>query len=398
MQYHKYNNLINYTITFFALLALVANCKAQSLSADVIFEREIYKPFKPLYIGGYFNGSFNYFENEGENEGISSTINYLGLIAQINPFKYFSIYSEFEYNQTNNFKINSLFAQIGNKNIGLRFGYLSFPLGKYKQYHIKKERHFVEHPLVVTRLLTGISCDSGIGIYFSAGDANNSNINFELNFVSGLNEQILYTPSANTSMEMGTSKSLKISDNNDNLMVNARLGLLQNNIFDIGASILAGTYTNRMKENSSMYTKSKKLYIYVFDAAFYFNKFNIESEFAINNIELPENITELYANKQNGYFIDLSYELYSNDNFMLSKPLKIFTAIRYDYVDLNNGYFVFNKEKINDDYKKITFGLSANLFGKTSVILNSSYQWFTDLLGNPSKKTAGVQLGLSSFF
>jgi|GEM_PF-1966677 len=399
MQYCHYFRLVSFNmLPIIVLLAALVNCNAQNTDTTTILDRALYKPLNLLYIGGYVNASLNYFEVEGETEGTAPTLNHVGVIAQINPFKYFNIYAEFEHNPQYNFQINNLFAQIGSKNIGLRVGYLGFPLGRYKQYHIKKTRYFVEHPLMVTTVLPGISCDAGAGFYANAGDADISNISFEINFVSGLNENIIYTPSANTNMEMGTSKSLKISDNNDNLMVNARLGLLQNNVFEFGASILAGSYTNRMKEDPSMFTKSKKLQIYVFDVALYFNKFSIESEMAINNIELPENITELYASSQQGCFIDLSYELFKKDAFLGKRPLKIFSALRYDYADLNNGYFAITKEKINNDYHKLTLGLSAHLFNKTSIILNGSYQWFSDLLGNPNKKTAGVQLGIGSYF
>jgi len=119
---------------------------------------------------------------------------------------------------------------------------------------------------------------------------------------------------------MGTSKSLKITDNNDNLMVNARLGLLQNEVFEVGASILTGIYTNKKKEDDPVFRESKSLQIYVFDIAFYFSKLSIESEIAINNIELPENITELYANSQRGNFIDLSYQLFKKDDFLFNSP------------------------------------------------------------------------------
>lgn len=399
MQYHKYNRSIKkHILSIFIGIATIINCNSQSTGADVIFDREIYKPFKAIYIGGYVNTSFNYFEREGETNGIEPVLNRLGAIMQINPFKYFSIYGEFEHNQALNFQVNSLFAKIGSSNIGLRVGYLGFPLGKYKQYHIRKTRFFVEHPLMSTKILTGISCDAGVGIYANAGNAENSRITFELNLVSGLNEDIIYTPSANTNMVMGTSKSLNIVDNNDNLMVNARLGLLQSSVFEIGASILAGKYTNRTKEAPSTLTKSKNLQIYVFDAAFYFKKLSIETEIAINQVELPENITELYANSQRGHFIDLSYELFRKDNFLMKNPLKIFSAIRYDYVDLNNGYLAITKERISNEYHKITLGLGAQLFNKTSIILNGSYQLFSDMLGNPYKKTVGTQVGLNSFF
>lgn len=399
MQYYKFSKSIKNHILFITtLLTVIVNCNAQNESANVVFDREIYKPFKAVYIGGYINTSFDYFVKSGTTEGLTANLNHVGVIAQINPFKFFNIYGELEHNQTHNFQINSLFAKIGGKNIGLRVGYLGFPLGKYKQYHIRKARYFVEHPLMVTHVLTGINCDAGFGIYANAGDAENSRITFELNFVSGLNEEILYTPSANTNMVMGTSKNLKITDNNDNLMLNTRLALLQNNVYEFGLSILTGKYTDRMREAPSMFTKSKSLQIYVFDAALYFNRFSIESEIAINNIELPENITELYANSQRGHFIDLSYELFNKSNFLRKKPLKIFSAVRYDYADLNNGFLAITNEKINNDYHKITLGLSGQLFNKTSIILNGSYQWFMDLLGNPSKKTAGVQVGLSSFF
>jgi len=65
-----------------------------------------------------------------------------------------------------------------------------------------------------------------------------------LNFIEGIGEQILYTPSANTEMQLSKNNELRLNDNNKNLMVNGRFAFAEKDIFEMGASFLSGKYSN----------------------------------------------------------------------------------------------------------------------------------------------------------
>lgn len=73
-------------------------------------------------------------------------------------------------------------------------------------------------------------------------------------------------------------------------------------------------------------------------------------------------------------------------------------AFRFEYVDYNVGRFNETGYNISDHYYAIVPAISWRPSPQTVLRLNYKYSWRSDLLGNPLSKTAGLQVGISSYF
>ncbi len=64
----------------------------------------------------------------------------------------------------------------------------------------------------------------------------------------------------------------------------------------------------------------------------------------------------------------------------------------------NLGKFKETGGNISEHTKGITAGLSLRPTPQTVFRANYFYQWTKDILGNPFSKTAGIQVGISTYF
>jgi hypothetical protein len=77
---------------------------------------------------------------------------------------------------------------------------------------------------------------------------------------------------------------------------------------------------------------------------------------------------------------------------------RINLALRLEHVDYNVGSFEETGGNIHDDLQAIVPAISFRSSSQTVIRVNYRYIWETDLLGNPTAKTAGFQIGISSYF
>lgn len=375
-----------------AILSSFAQIDKYQFTSD--FNRKLYKPAKFLHIGGYAHASIESFQIEGVQQDLHTSFDKIGLIFQLNIAKGLHLFNETEYNFLDDkFHFTNLFLSYRPvKGLGVRIGFINIPIGYFNRHHIIADKSFITEPKLTTDLLPVIYSDAGFGFYGTLGKELDCKFSYELNFIEGIGEQILYTPSANTEMQLSKNNELRLNDNNQNLMINGRFAFAEKDIFEMGVSFLSGKYSNTKADTV------RNMQIYALDFMLQQNNLKIQSELALNVVDIPYNMEELYADQQWGTYIDLIYRAHSYKGKKRKKPLTIDIAFRLDYVDLSMGYFNRTREKITNEYYKVTGGVVFRPIPKTAIILNGSYQWFFDLLGNPAKRTSGFELGIASYF
>jgi len=376
------------------LYPLLAQVNTNQFTSSTDFDRKLYKPSKFLYVGGYAHASIEAYQREGVGQGVQYSFDKVGLAFQLNVLKGLHLFSETEYNFLDK-KVNftNLFLSYKpHESWGFRFGFINIPIGYFNRNHIIADKSFITEPRLTTDLLPVIYSDAGFGFYGTLGKVSDCKFTYELNLIEGIGEQILYTPSANTEMQLSKNNELRLNDNNKNLMLNGRFAFMEKDVFEIGTSFLSGKYSSDEADTI------RNLQIYALDFMLRQGRLKIQSEVALNVVDIPYNMEELYADKQWGTYIDLVYRAYSYKAKKLKQPLTIDVAFRYDFVDLNVGYFNRTREKITNEYYKVTGGLVFRPIPKTAIILNGCYQWFYDLLGNPAKRLSGFELGVASYF
>ena len=73
-------------------------------------------------------------------------------------------------------------------------------------------------------------------------------------------------------------------------------------------------------------------------------------------------------------------------------------ALRLEHVDYNRGSFDSTGDSIRDDVTAVVAGMSFRPSGGTVFRANYRFHWTRDFPGNPTTRTAGIQLGFATYF
>ena len=89
----------------------------------------------------------------------------------------------------------------------------------------------------------------------------------------------------------------------------------------------------------------------------------------------------------------------NKDNARRSKKkISVLTQERVEYVDYNVGSFSSTGRAIRDDVFALVPGLSFRPTAGTVFKANYRRHWTRDLLGNPTARLGGYQVGVATYF
>jgi hypothetical protein len=121
------------------------------------------------------------------------------------------------------------------------------------------------------------------------------------------------------------------------------------------------------------------------------------AEWALVTVDVPDTYTQQYGKKQVGGFFDVVQPIVKKNISGFEKSV-VNAVCRFEYVDWNAGQFKETGGNIREDFISIVPGFSWRPTTQTVLRVNYRYNWTTDILGNPPSRTAGFQLGFSSYF
>jgi len=121
------------------------------------------------------------------------------------------------------------------------------------------------------------------------------------------------------------------------------------------------------------------------------------TEWVFNKVDVPSTYGQQYGDKQMGGFLDVVQPIVRQNIFGFDRSV-INGVCRFEYADWNVGEFAETGEDIAEYVVAVVPGISWRPTSQTVIRLNYRYNWQTDLLGNPASKTAGFQVGFSSYF
>jgi hypothetical protein len=123
----------------------------------------------------------------------------------------------------------------------------------------------------------------------------------------------------------------------------------------------------------------------------------ITTEWAWITVNIPDTYSQQYGKKQYGGFLDIVQPVLTRP--MLGwKNASINLACRLQYVDWNVGKFKETGGNIGEDFWGIMPAISFRPTSETVFRLNYLFQKQRDLFGNPPSTTAGLNLGISTYF
>jgi len=378
---------------------------AQTDSTTQINQDAIYtRPFIGLgqsktAVGGYMELNTNYFSENGISEGFSTELRRFNifLYSQIgNKIKFLSEI-EFEPSEDEITIETALLDFQFNSSLNLRAGILLPAIGLVNTNHDSPNWEFVERPLSSTEIIPTTLSEVGFGLFGRFYPGINTVLSYDAYVVNGLQDGIILNEEGKTHIPSGKSHEMFGEDNNGTPMFNGRIGLTDRRIGEVGIAWYGGVYNTYRIEGVDVEEK-RRLSLAAIDFKLAIKKLTLQGEWVIASIDVPDDIREIYGDKQTGGFVDFIYPIF-NGKFLGFQNSEINASLRLERVDLNSGSFETNiSGDIGDENNGIAFGLGWRPASGTIVRFNYSYHWVHDNLGNPPDKIAGYQIGIASYF
>jgi hypothetical protein len=123
----------------------------------------------------------------------------------------------------------------------------------------------------------------------------------------------------------------------------------------------------------------------------------IVGEWAWVLVDVPPTYSQQFGERQNGGFVDIVQPVYRGTVLGFERAV-LNVACRLEYTDWNVGTFRETGGNISDDVWAIVPAISFRPTPQTVLRLNYKYLRQQDILGNPEKRTGGIQFGISSYF
>ena len=386
------------TLVYFILLVTpIIGQQDTSVVQDAIYNRPFITSAFPVALGGYLEGNTNYFSEDGVSEGFSMEFRRFNifLYSTIIPRVRFFAELEFEHGteeiaiETAQVEFEFLQALV------FRAGIIIVPIGAYNVNHDPPKYEFVERPLEATKIIPTTLSDIGFGfngkIFW-----NNLLFTYDAYLVNGLNDGIILNDQGRTFLGSGKAEERFAEDNNGSPTFSGRLAVKSQKFGELGISYYRGIYNSFRIEGETVDAK-RSIGIMAIDFNTKIEKLIIQGEFAVNSIEVPKNISEIFGTKQWGGYLDIVYPVIKGNILGFDNSV-INLAVRIERIDYNVGKFAETGKNIYDDINGLTFAISFRPAPGTVFRANYIHYWSRDVLGNPTVKTTGFQFGLTTYF
>lgn len=168
-------------------------------------------------------------------------------------------------------------------------------------------------------------------------------------------------------------------------------------IAEVGVSWMNGVY-NKFRDDGIVLDKKRYLNFIAVDMNTTLpTKTSLNGEWVWAKVDVPKTISQQFGNRQQGGFLDIVQPIVKGRILGWSESV-INLAARLEYADYNVGRFEEIDVKIADHIYATSVAISFRPSAQTVIRANYRYEWRKDLLGNPPSKTAGFQLGFSTYF
>lgn len=371
------------------------------LNMDAVYNRPFLSVAKfPVAVGGYVEANWQHLGTDGVTEGHQFQMRRMTIFIASTIYKRIKFLSEIEFEDGTK-EINIEFASVDfefHPLFNLRGGIVMNPIGSFNQNHDGPKWEFVDRPVSATQMLPATWSNVGFGIY---GKLYKKNwvYAYEAYLTNGFDDQIIINSENKTFLPASKTNPNRFEESFNGVpLITAKTAIKNRKIGEIGLSYMGGVY-NKFQEDGLTFDKKRKLHVFALD-------FNttipgiatwINAEWAWVRVDVPETYSQQFGTKQAGGFIDFVQPIVKKSVFGFERSV-INAAFRAEYVDWNIGKFNETGTNIREDFVSVMPGLSWRPTSQTVVRLNYRYSWQTDILGNEPSKTAGFQMGFSSYF
>lgn len=372
-----------------------------TLNMDAVYNRPSFQLGKiPVAIGGYAEFNTQYENSDGISEGLSFQMRRMSLFVSSSIHQRIKFLSEIEFEDgTKEINLETALLDFEfNPLLNLRGGIILNPIGAFNQNHDGPRWEFTDRPIAATQMLPATWSNVGMGLHGKLFK-DNWVFAYEVYLTNGFDDKIISNEENKTFLPATKKNRERFEESNNGIpLFTGKIAVKNRKVGEIGFSYMGGIY-NTFKEDGLVVDEKRRVDVWAFDFNSTIPKINtvITGEVALVSVDVPSTYSQQYGEKQWGGFIDFVQPVLKKKIFGFEKSV-VNVAIRFEYVDWNEGTFKETGGNIADDIIAVTPAISWRPGGQTVLRFNYGYQWKHDLLGNPPSKTAIIQFGISSYF
>ena len=390
-----------HTLKLFLCFSFLSNLALAQSDAPDTSETKRQKPFvaggigdKPFItrlagrtsLGGYAEALFIYGRTAGVTEEVTFEPRRMNLFAYSTLSDRVNFFTEIEFEDGGaEIKIETAVIDFSiSEAVALRGGILLSPVGKFNLTHDSPRNEVNERPLVSTEIIGVTLSEPGMGFFGSFYPSSGWRLTYELYAVNGFNDGVI-TQSPVTRIPAG--KSTLGEDNNNRPAATGRLANLWRGL-EAGFSFHTGYY-NQYEVDGLQVDEARRLTLLAFDGEWGWQNLNVRGEIALADVEVPASLVGIYAEKQNGAYVELAYQ-FARRLFRLL-PQSYFTAVgRFDVVD-------FDADLKGDAQHRLTLGLNFRPIPDTVFKLDYRRDYVWDRV-NTRVDGATITFGMATYF
>ncbi len=374
---------------------------ANALNMNAVYNRPFLSVAKlPVALGGYVEANWQHLGTNGVTEGHQFQMRRMSLFVASTVYKRIKFLSEIEFEDGAK-EISLEYAALDmevHPLFNIRGGIVLNPIGAFNQNHDGPKWEFVDRPISATQLLPDTWSNVGFGVYGKKYQ-DSWVFAYEAYVTNGFDDRIIDNREGKTFLPAAKQNPARFEESFNGVpLITAKAAIRNKRIAEVGLSYMGGIY-NKFQDEGVVLDARRRVDVMALDMNTTLPKLNtaITGEWAWISVDVPATYTQQYANKQRGGFIDFVQPVYKRSLMGFEKSV-VNAACRVEYVDWNVGKFEVTGGNIADHLLAVVPALSWRPTSQTVVRLNYRYSWKTDVLGNPPIKTAGFQLGFSSYF
>ncbi len=371
------------------------------LNMDAVYNRPFLQVGKlPVSVGGYIEADYGYMGEDGITDGHSFRVPRMTLFVASSIHRKIKFLSEIEFEEGGE-EVAIEFAALDismHPLLNLRGGIVMNPIGAFNQNHDGPKWEFVDRPIAATEMLPATWSNVGFGLY-GKYYVKEWAFGYEAYLTNGFNDAIINNGENRTFLPASKENKERFEESsNGEPLFTGKIALRHNEVGEIGLSYMGGIY-NTHEVDGLILDDARRLNVYAID----FNatvpgvKTFFVAEWVWVNIDVPATFSQQFGDRQRGGFVDLVQPILTGKILGFDKA-SFNVAMRFEYVDWNEGTFRETGENIGDDIWAVVPGMSFRPTAQTVIRLNYRLMGQTDILGNPPARISGIQFGVSSYF
>jgi hypothetical protein len=337
-------------------------------------------------IGGYAEAHARWNHVDGLTEDSGFELRRFNLFASARVSDFVRFAAEVEFEEAGEEVVLELAAVdvMIHPALALRAGMVLSPLGRFNLSHDSPLNEFTDRPLVSTELLGVALSEPGVGALGSFG-LPIGRLTYELYAVNGFHDGLITGSEGGTRLPLGRRNA---EDNNGTPSFVGRLAWSPGLFLEVGLSGHHGPW-NQFETDGLVLDDRRDLTITVIDAEVAWRDLRLTGEAARANIDVPPGFRPLYADRQDGAYVDAVYDF--GRGWVPTMPRSRFSAVaRLDLVD-------FDARLPGDSERRYQAGL--NFRPTEETVLKLSYFRGTQLdRFENAASIAGLRFSVATYF